>query len=193
MPTLTDWNDRVIKEQRLLRDNAIAQSDMLMEYKKLFVRHSSHHYVFQNQRKQGGDNKNKGGTGILSIFTTLLHEPLSKIGTARTTQDHLTIELILHLFRNLLAITPINTFGCTEKAQSAVQLHRELLMVLQEEMVFDVLMCLGQDVERRENQNYNLLLMEIMSLILRGQVRIWKSKILFYIECLQSMADDVCQ
>lgn len=141
-----------------------------MEYKKLFVRHSSHHYAFQNQKDKKSKTTNKSeGTGLLSVFTSLLAEPLSKTGSSRTSADHLTIELVLHLMRNLLSISPLNTFGSTEKAQHAAQLHREFLVLLEEEMVFDVLTCVGQDVERRENSGYNLLLMEILSCLLRGQ------------------------
>ena len=146
-----------------------------MEYKKLFVRHSSHHYAFQNQKpgsaSSGGTTTKKNGTGLLSIFTSFLDEPLSKIGSARTSGDHLIIELVLHLIRNLLSITPINNFGSTEKSQYASQLHRDLLVVMKEELVLDVLVCVGQEIERRENSGYNLLLMEIMSYLLRGQVR----------------------
>lgn len=160
----------VIQEQIVLRENAIAQSDLLMEYKKMFVRHSSHHHAFQNQKDKKNKSNNKSeGTGLLSIFTSLLAEPLSKMGSSRTSADHLTIELVLHLMRNLLSITPLNTFGSTEKAQHAAQLHREFLVLLEEEMVFDVLTCVGQEVERRENSGYNLLLMEILSCLLRGQ------------------------
>lgn len=35
---------------------------------------------------------------------------------------------------------------------------------------FKVLVCVGQEVEKRENQGYNLLLMEILSCLLKGQV-----------------------
>jgi timeless len=166
----------VLKEQILLRDNAIEQADLLMEYKQLFVKHPSHHYAFKDLRGVGGGKTSEKGTkaangmGLMSIFTSLLAEPLSKTGSSRTSADHLTIELVLHLIRNLLSISPINTFGSPEKSQYASQLHRELLIVLQEEMVLDVLVCVGQEVERRENSGYNLLLMEILSCLLRGQV-----------------------
>lgn len=135
----------------------------------MFVRHSSHHYAFQNQKDKQNNENISEGTGLLSVFTSLLAEPLSKMGSSRTSADHLTIELVLHLMRNLLSITPLNTFGSTEKAQHAAQLHREFLVLLEEEMVFDVLTCVGQEVERRENCGYNLLLMEILSCLLRGQ------------------------
>ena len=124
-----------------------------MEYKKIFVRHPSHQYAFQKNQKDKKDNNNNDdekindnnseGTGLLSVFTSLLAEPLSKMGSSRTSADHLTIELVLHLIRNLLSITPLNTFGSTEKAQYAAQLHREFLVLLEEEMVFDVFTRVG--------------------------------------------------
>ena len=49
-------------------------------------------------------------------------------------------------------------------------MHRELIVLLQEEMVLDVLTVLGQEVESRENSGYNLLLMEILHHLLRSQV-----------------------
>ena len=63
---------------------------MLMEYKRAFT-HSA----------------TKGDDGLLSIFVSLLAEPLSKTGASRTEMDHLTIELVLHLFRNLLSAEPL--------------------------------------------------------------------------------------
>lgn len=143
-----------------------------MEYKHLFVKHPSHHYAFKDMGGKRSEKEENGGMGLMSIFTSLLAEPLSKTGSSRTSADHLTIELVLHLIRNLLSISPLNTFGSPEKSQYASQLHRELLIVLQEEMVLDVLVCVGQEVERRENSGYNLLLMEILSCLLRGQVKI---------------------
>jgi len=163
--------DSVVRQQIELRKNAIAQSDLLMEYKKLFVRHASHRYAFRTTTTNNTNNNNTNAkkSGLFSIFTNLLATPLSKIGSSRTSEDHLQIELVLHLIRNLLSISPLNTFGSPEKSQQDVQLHRELVVVLKEEEVLDVLMVLGQEVERRENQGYNLLLMEILGCLLRGQ------------------------
>ena len=78
-----------------LRDNALAQSELLIEYKRIFVHHASHR---QSNKKEGG---------LLSVFVSLLAEPLSKTGSSRTDTDHLTIELVLHLFRNLLSAEPL--------------------------------------------------------------------------------------
>ena len=171
----TSNGDSVVQEQILFRKNAIEQSDLLMEYKQLFAKHPSHHYAFKNNRGVTGGGQRKSnapicGSGLLSIFASLLAEPLSKTGSLRTSSDHMTIELVLHLIRNLLCISPLNTFGSTEKSQHASHLHRELLVVLQEELMLDVLVCVGQEVETRENSGYNLLLMEILSGLLKGQV-----------------------
>ena len=95
-------NDLVIKEQIRLRDNAIEQAELLMEYKRAIVHHPSHHYS-----KKDDTDSSKEGTGLLSVLVSLLAEPLSKSGTARTEADHLTIELVLHLVRNFLSAEPL--------------------------------------------------------------------------------------
>ena len=170
---ILSYINSIIREQIVLRDNAIEQAELLMEYKRLFVKHKTHHYCFQAQ-KPGAEEKtdnSKKGSGLLSIFASFLDVPLSKTGSERTANDHLIIELVLHLIRNLLSIAPLNTFGSPEKSQYASNLHRELLIVMKEEMVFEVLRVVCQEIERRENQGYNLLVMEIMHHLLRGQVR----------------------
>jgi timeless len=95
----------VVAQQIKLRDNALAQAEQLMEYKRHVTFHSSH--------RQGASDQNRrisstgGGTGLFSIIVSLLAEPLSKSGASRTDADHLTIELVLHLIRNLLATEPL--------------------------------------------------------------------------------------
>lgn len=90
-------NAAVVKQQIQLRENAIQQAELLMEYKRAVV--ASH-------------SKNSSKNGLLSIFTSLLAEPLSKSGAARADADHLTIELVLHLLRNLLAAEPLLNSTC---------------------------------------------------------------------------------
>lgn len=89
----------VVAQQIKLRQNALAQAEQLMEYKRLITFHSSNY-----EKKK---SKKKKGTGILSVFVSLLAEPLSKSGASRTDADHLTIELVLHLIRNLLSAHPL--------------------------------------------------------------------------------------
>ena len=98
-PKKTD--SAVIKEQIKLRENAIQQSEMLMQYKKFIVQHDS------GVRSDNGKRKGNPKTSFLSIIVSLLSEPLSRTGSARTDSDHLSIELVLHLFRNLLSAEPL--------------------------------------------------------------------------------------
>ena len=145
---------RTIKEQIKLRENALAQSEMLMEFKRAMTHHPSHH---------GG----KGG-GLFSVFVSLLAEPISKTGSARSDMDHLTIELVLHLFRNLLTAEPLIK-NSADISQASARLHQELVCLFESELVLEILLVVAQDMESRENQNYNLLMMELLNLLLKSQ------------------------
>lgn len=154
---------RVVKEQIKLRENAIAQANLLADYKKIFVHHTSH----LRSKKSKENVKSEGG--LLSVFVSLLAEPLSKTGLSRTAEDHLTMELILHLFRNLLcAGDPI--LKESSKVNEAKILHQELLTLFEKEKVLDFLVVIGQEMENRENKQYNLLYMEILHHMLKNQV-----------------------
>ncbi|KAL3929302.1 MAG: hypothetical protein SGBAC_012271 [Bacillariaceae sp.] len=148
--TSSKANDSLVQQQIKLRENAVEQAELLMEYKRIFSHHSSHHV------------KGKEGTGLLSIFVSLLAEPLSKSGSARTDADHLTIELVLHLFRNLLAAEPL----LNSKSR---QLHHELVNLFEKELVMDIILVLGQELELRENSQYNLLMMELLHYLIKTQ------------------------
>ncbi|KAL3792192.1 hypothetical protein HJC23_009656 [Cyclotella cryptica] len=167
-------DESVIQEQIKLRENAIAQSDLLMDYKRMIVEHPSHRYAFRQPIKPSKSRHNEDANdtteleregGLLSIFTSLLAEPLST--TNRTASDHLQIELVLHFVRNILSIQPMT--WCTEGRRENHKLSGELVVLLEKEMVLKVLVCVGQEVEKRENEGYNLLLMEILSCLLKGQ------------------------
>ena len=129
----------VAKQQIKLRENALAQATQLVQLKQLFCRKK----------------------GVLSIFVSMLAEPLSK--SSRSDQDHLTIELILHLFRNLLAADPILSHSVAESQE----LHFELIQLLQEEQVLNILLVIAADIEQRENAQYNLLVLELMHQLFR--------------------------
>ena len=96
----------VVAQQIKLRENALAQAEQLMEYKRIVTFHPSH-YQKNKSKNNNKSNKNKGTTGLLSVFVSLLAEPLSRSGASRTDADHLTIELVLHLIRNLLSAQPL--------------------------------------------------------------------------------------
>jgi len=151
------YPDQLIKEQIKLRENALAQSDMLMEYKHTMTHHSSH----IQSRKNGVEG------GLFSVFVSLLAEPLSKTGASRTNTDHLTIELVLHLFRNLLSAEPLLATS-PDLSQKSKQLHQELTALFDSELVFEIIFVLAQEMESRENANYNLLLMEMLNYLLKN-------------------------
>jgi len=167
-------DETVIREQIKLRNNAIAQANLLKDYKRLFVHHPSH------RRENVSSSKNRRGhigaddaddKGLLSIFVSLLVEPLSRTGSARTDDDHLTIELILHLFRNLLSAgDPIlKGTNALDKVHVSAVLHQELICLFDREMVLDIILVIGQEMESRENKQYNLLMMEILHHMLKSQ------------------------
>lgn len=160
--------EAVIEEQIKLRNNAIAQANLLTEYKKLFVYHPSHRKKPSKKHQKKLSTSDPSSGGLLSIFVSLLTEPLSKTGMARSNEDHLTVELILHLFRNLLcAGEPL--FKDAENVQESNKLHQELIALFDKELVLDIFLVLGQEMESRENIQYNLLLMEIMHHLLKSQ------------------------
>eukprot|EP00980_Cylindrotheca_fusiformis_P017599 scaffold5517_cov135-Cylindrotheca_fusiformis.AAC.29 len=154
--TSSKSNRSVVQEQIKLRENALEQAQLLMEYKRIFSHHPSHH------------RQETEGSGLLSIFVSLLAEPLSRVGASRTDEDHLTIELVLHLFRNLLSAEPLlNT--STDTLRQSNQLHQELITLFEKELVLEILLVVGQELELRENSQYNLLLMELLHHLLKSQ------------------------
>ncbi|GKZ00627.1 hypothetical protein MPSEU_001014800 [Mayamaea pseudoterrestris] len=144
--------EMLIAQKIKLRENALAQCNTLLDLKHSICHHPSHY---------GSDD---GNGGLLSIFVSLLAEPLSKAGTARTDADHLTIELVLHLFRNLLAAESLLGGDASHRSQ---QLHNDLIVLLEQEMVLEILFVLAADLEARENQPYNLMVMELVHHMLK--------------------------
>mmetsp|Transcript_17087 Transcript_17087/g.39446 ORF Transcript_17087/g.39446 Transcript_17087/m.39446 type:complete len:1009 (+) Transcript_17087:154-3180(+) len=150
----------VVAQQIKLRQNAVSQAEQLMEYKRLFTFHHTNFGKNESTRSKG--------PGILSVFVSLLAEPLSKSGASRTDADHLTIELVLHLIRNLLSAHPLlNT--SSETSRQAAQLHQDMINLFNRELVLKILLVIGQEMELPENAQYNLLMMEILHHILKTQ------------------------
>lgn len=154
---LVTFHGSVLQEQIKLRENALKQAETLMEYKRAFCYHPSH-------MKRSNDDEG----GVLSVFVSLLAEPLAKQGTSRTENDHLTIELVLHLFRNLLQAEPL-VLASADQAQDSEQLHHEFINLIERELFLDIVHVLCADLEQRENAPYNLLLMELLHHLFRNQ------------------------
>jgi timeless len=111
----------LVAQQQKIRANALEQAEHLMEYKRLLTFHPSHRKNDADARKM-----KQAGTGLLSVFVSLLAEPLSRSGASRTDTDHLTIELVLHLIRNLLSAEPLLNSKCPYIFCTIVSVYNEL-------------------------------------------------------------------
>ena len=125
---------RVVQEQIKLRENALQQAAQLMEYKRVLCQ----------------------SDGFFAILVSLLAAPMSK--TRRTEQEHLSIEIVLHLFRNVLAAQPVL------RDDEAAVVHHQLVQVFERELVLDIICVMAADLDQPNSPNaaYNLLLMEIL-------------------------------
>lgn len=97
-----------------------------------------------------------------------MQAPLSKTEQRRDDKDNNTIELVLHLFRNLLCAEPVvkNTASLVNED---IRIHQQLVAVFQKELVFDIMIFLGEGTAHKKNERWNLLIMEILYFLLRNQ------------------------
>ena len=127
-----------VREQQMkLRDNALQQAEQLLEYKRVLCQ----------------------SDGFFSVLVSLLAEPLAK--TRRTEEEHLCIEIVLHLLRNVLQAQPLMRH---EDSHATTTYHHQLIALLERELVLDVVCVLCADLEQPGSPNaaYNLLLMEVL-------------------------------
>ena len=138
----------VINEQVKLRENAISQSNAILEIKRAIIQFSR-------------ASKSDSGPSMLSAIVGLLTEPLSK--ARKDDQDHLVIELVLHFIRNLLCSEPVIQTSKAQK-ESSLRLQEDLISVFHQELVLDIVLVLSQQMHdaTSEDAHYNLLLMEII-------------------------------
>ena len=146
--SISQQNDQmVLQEQIWLRENAIQQANLLMDYKKAFCR--AHQHLQHNQE----------APSLFKIFVSLLAEPLGR-PLRRTEQDHAVMELVLYLFIYLLKAQPLFLTG---KAQEQyLQVHDELVSLMHQELVLDIVLVLAGDLEQPDNAPYNLLVLELL-------------------------------
>ena len=65
-------------------------------------------------------------------------------------------------FWNIFSASP-------ETSQQSAQLHHEVITLFDRELVLEILLVIGQEMELRENSNYNLLIMELLHHLLKSQ------------------------
>ncbi len=56
-----------------------------------------------------------------------------------------------------------------DTSRQATQLHQELISLFEKEHVLEIILVLGQEMEARENAQYNLIMMELLHHLLRTQ------------------------
>ncbi|RLN88107.1 hypothetical protein BBJ28_00010125 [Nothophytophthora sp. Chile5] len=123
--------------------NIAQQFKYLRQYKHEFLRHE-----------------------IVPIMMTILVEPLSRKGSARTPQDYLNMEIVLTLIRNLLAIPNEDPRFVTSTTAYLSHLQEDLICTLHEENVYEMILLFAQDIDSAENREWNLLIMEMLDLTL---------------------------
>lgn len=106
---------------------------------------------------------------VLSVIVGMLEEPLSHVGVIRTEVDNFSIELCLTLLRNILNIKDPTPGMVTSLGDHYVQMHEQLVELMQDALLLDILLLLAQDVHARENAKLNLLLVEIFHCVIRDQ------------------------
>ncbi|RHY13558.1 hypothetical protein DYB37_004479 [Aphanomyces astaci] len=122
-------------------DNIAIQLSYLRGYKHAFLQH-----------------------GVIQVLMAILVEPLSREGSSRTSQDYLNMELVLTLFRNLLAIPNADSRVLTSATNYLSRLQEDLICILHDENVFDMLLLFAEAAENRE---WNLLVMEMLDLVVQ--------------------------
>jgi timeless len=57
----------------------------------------------------------------------------------------------------------------SETSEESAQLHQQLITLFEKELVLEIVLVIGQEMELRENAQYNLLMMELLHHLLRSQ------------------------
>ncbi|POM77288.1 Timeless domain containing hypothetical protein, partial [Phytophthora palmivora] len=104
--------------------------------------------------------------GVIPILMTILVDPLSRKGSARTSHDYLKMEIVLTLIRNLLAIPNEDPRFVTSTTSYFSHLQEDLIHTLHEENVYEMILLFAQDIDSKENKEWNLLIMEMVDLTL---------------------------
>lgn len=82
--------------------------------------------------------------GITQILMTILVDPLSRTGAARTSQDFLVMELVLTLIRNLLAVPNEDSRVVTSSTIYLSRLQEDFICTLHRENVYEMILLFAQ-------------------------------------------------
>ena len=105
---------------------------------------------------------------VLKCFVEMLTDAWARDGYDRDEHDLRVIELVLSLFRNLLHVPNGGTKHSTSD-EHYTHLQEEFIVALEREYIIELLLHLIQNVNDDDTKEWNLLLLEMMYLLLRGQ------------------------
>ena len=66
-------------------------------------------------------------------------------------------------------LTHLSCLASSDASRQSNQLHHQLITLFEKELVLEIFLVLGQEMEARENAQYNLLMMEILHHLLKKQ------------------------
>ena len=105
---------------------------------------------------------------VLKCFVDLLTDAWARDGFDRDEHDLRVIELVLSLFRNLLHV-PNSPPKSSTKDAHFTHLQENFIVALEREYIVELVLHLIQHVNEEDTKEWNLLLLEMMYLLLRGQ------------------------
>ena len=105
---------------------------------------------------------------VLKCFVDLFTDAWARDGFDRDEHDLRVIELVLSLFRNLLHV-PNSPPKSSSKDAHFTNLQENFIVALERECIVEVVLYLIQHVNEEDTKEWNLLLLEMMYLLLRGQ------------------------
>ena len=105
---------------------------------------------------------------VLECFVDMLTDARARDGFDRDEHDLRVIELVLSLFRNLLSV-PNGAPKNSTKDEHFSHLQEDFIVALEREHIVELVLHLIQHVNEEDTKEWNLLLLEIMYLLLRGQ------------------------
>ena len=105
---------------------------------------------------------------VLKCFVDMLTDAWARDGFDRDEHDLRVIELVLSLFRNLLSV-PNGAPKNSTKDEHFTHLQENFIVALEREYIVELVLHLIQHVNEEDTKEWNLLLLEMMFLLLRGQ------------------------
>eukprot|EP00658_Telonema_sp_P-2_P023611 TRINITY_DN1946_c0_g1_i1.p2 TRINITY_DN1946_c0_g1~~TRINITY_DN1946_c0_g1_i1.p2 ORF type:complete len:139 (+),score=42.25 TRINITY_DN1946_c0_g1_i1:200-616(+) len=98
---------------------------------------------------------------VLAMLMQVVADPLSREGRDRTEDDCKFIELVLHLFKNLLVVPNAEKLRECSGGDNMTHMHDDLLAAFQRENVLEMLLLMTQDIREERYQHWGVLVLEL--------------------------------